>query len=494
MSRNARPEYAVLCESNAQSFILAEDPSEGWKNQNCTFCTLSYYKDVKDGLKVELFDKFRKSKGSYKWNPNRVKSKDDSHYLVLLVKPWDQSRGVKKTDTYITMTLKFLTDAGAEMWTSLSKQMVDKLPVLRSTGASARQLEMNVSETKELEEQYIEGIQELEVGRYTVVSSKVDWVSFWSGLDENTARRTLLPVSSIVEVSNVRAGMDSRGMLRTPCKVIYLYHPHFSELADAEIPKTGARGWIKWNYLARRSPHVPIFSSEHFSEIEVVAKYEDEVVMMNDALKSIREQISMNTRTLLLRALRVTLQHVVINPYRARKLRKSNPKHSNIFLHEAGPKLLATVGFEVCGNAELSLPRVVAKRDMAKLILQKITQFTREDIEAQHSAIPNPKPPNSRIVDSALVKLNVGGTIFQTMQSNLKPCKKLNLKNHLRLSSGEYFIDRDPEMFRHILKYLRGNQVLVGNKTFLNDLLQESKFYGITSLTRVLEKRVGSNI
>jgi len=493
MSRNARPEYAVLCESNAQAFILAEDPREGWKSQNCTFCTLSYCKDVKDGLKVELFDKLRKSKGSYKWNPSRLKSKDDSHYLVLLVKPWGWSsiRGVKKKDTYITMTLKFLTDAGAQMWTSLSKQMVDKLPGLKST--SPRQLETKVSETKELEKQYVEGIQELEVGKYTIVSSKVDWVSFWSSLDEKTARRTLLPVNSVVEVTNVRARMDSRGMLRTPCKVIYLYHPHFSELADDEIPKTGARGWIKGNYLARRSPHMSIFSSEHFSESEVVAKYEDEVVMMNDALKSIREQISMNIRTVLLRALRVTLQHVVINPYRARKLRKSNPKHSNIFLHEAGPELLATVGFEVGGNADLSLPSVVAKIDMAKLVLQKITQITREDIEAQHSAIC-PKPSDSRVVDSVLVKLNVGGTIFQTMQSNLKPCKKLNLKNQLRLSSGEYFIDRDPEMFRHILKYLRGNQVLVGNKTFLNDLLQESKFYGITSLTRVLEKRVGSNI
>jgi len=493
MSRIARPEYAVLCESNAQAFILAEDSIEGWKSQDCTFCTLSHYKQVKDGLKLELFDKNRKSKGSYKWNPSRMKSKNDSQYLVLLVKPWDQSSVRKKDDTYITMTLKFLTDAGAEMWISLSKQMADKLPGLKSPGTSSRQLESHVSETKELEERHL-GNQDLEVGQYTIVSSKVDWVSFWSGLDENTSRRTLLPVNSIVEVSNVRARTDSRGMLRTACKVIYLYHPHFSELADDEIPKTGARGWIKGNYLARRSPHMSIFSTEHFSEAEVVAKHEDEVVLMNDALKTIRKQIAMNTRTLLLRALRVTLQHVVINPYRARRLRKANPKHSNIFLNEAGPELLATVGFEVGVNSDLNLPPVVAKIDMAKLILHKITQITREDIEAQHSAIPTPKPPDSRIVDSVLVKLNVGGTIFQTLQSNLKPCKKLNLKNHLRLSSGEYFIDRDPEMFRHILKFLRGNKVLVGNKTFLTDLMKESKYYGIASLTRALEKRVSSRI
>jgi len=489
MSRNARPEYAILCESNAQAFILSEDPKEDWKNRSSTFCTLSHFRNVKDGLKVELFDKYRKSKGSYKWNPSRMKSKDDSQYLVLLVKPWDQRR--KKDDTYITLMLKFLTDAGAEMWTSLSKQMADKMPGLKSATVNS-QLYTGVNETKDFKQQSVEGVQDLAVGKYTIVSSKVDWVSFWSTLDENTAQRTLLPVSSIVEVSQVGGRMDSRGKLRTACKVIYLYHPHFSELADDEVPRTGARGWIKGNYLARRSPHMSILATEHFSEPEVLAKYEDEVVMMKDAIKSIREQISMNTRTLLLRALRVTLQHVVINPYRARKLRRSNPKHSNIFLHDAGPELLATVGFEVGGNEELHLPSVVAKTDMAKLILQKITQITREDIEAQHSAIPSPQPPDMRTVDSVLVKLNVGGTIFQTMQSNLKPCKKLNLKNYLRLSSGEYFIDRDPEMFRHILKYLRGNQVLVGNKTFLSDLLKESRHYGISSLSRALEKKVNA--
>lgn len=490
MAKNARPEYAILCESNAQAFILSEVPKEGWKSLDCTFCTLSHFRRVNDGLKVELFDKQRKSKGSFKWNPSRMKSKDDSHYLVLLVKPWDQRR--KKDDTYITLTLKFLTEAGAEMWTSLSKQMADRMPVMKSAYVNSKELETSVNETKEFEQQSVEGVKDLEVGKYTIVSSKVDWVSFWSTLDENTAQRTLLPVSSVVEVSQARARTDSRGMLRTPCKVIYLYHPHFSELADDEVPRSGARGWIKGNYLARRSPHMSILATELFSEAEVVARYEDEVVMMQDAIKSIREQISMNTRTLLLRALRVTLQHVVINPYRARKLRKSNPKHSNIFLHEAGPELLATVGFEVGGNQELNLPSVVAKTDMAKLILQKITQITREDIEAQHSAIPNPKPPDVRTVECVLVKLNVGGTIFQTMQSNLKPCKKLNLKNYLRLSSGEYFIDRDPEMFRHILKYLRGNQVLVGNKTFLNDLLKESTYYGITGLSRALEKKVNA--
>jgi hypothetical protein len=488
MSRNARIESDVLCESNAQAFILAEDPSEGWKNQNCTFCTLCHFKRVKDGLKVELFDRSRKSKGSYKWNPSGLKSKEDTRYLVLMVKPWDQSR--KKDDKYITMMLKFLTEAGAEMWTSLSKQMVDKIQGLTSPHSSSKELGASAYETKELEKESLEASQDLQVGKYTIVSSKVDWVSFWSSLDENTAHRTLLPVSSVVEVSNVKGRMDSRGMLRTQCRVIYLYHPHFSELADDEVPKTGARGWIKGNYLARRSPTMSVFSNEQYSEAEVLAKYEDEVLMMNDAIKSIREKITMSTRTLLLRALRVTLQHVVINPFRARKLRRYNPKHSNIFLHEAGPELLATVGFEVGGNEELNLPSVAAKIDMAKLILLRITQITREDTEAQHAAIPNPKPPDARIVDSVLVKLNVGGTIFQTMQSNLKPCKKLNLKNHLRLSSGEYFIDRDPEMFRHILKYLRGNQVLVGNKTFLSDLLKESKHYGITSLTRVLEKKV----
>jgi len=489
---SSNPEHVVLCQATAQAFILADDRSEGWTNQECKFCTLTHIKKIQDGLKVELYNRDENNIGTYKWNPTRLKSKDDSQYLVLMVKPWDHC---KQDDKYVTMTLKFHTDAGADTWISISEQMVEKLEDLNISKFSSntiRALNMKPSECKSLDEENVNESKNLQFGKYTIVSSKVDWVSFWSGLNEKTAKRTLLPVNSVVEVTQVKAEDDSRGSPRTKCKVIHLYYPHFSELTRDEVPVAGEEGWIKGNYLAKRSPHMPILSSDHILASEVNAKYEDEIVMMKDALKGIQEKLSMSDRTLILRALRVTLQHVVINPYRPRKLKKTNQKHMNIFIHESGPDLLATVGFEVAGNEELYLPSVVAKIDLAKLILQKIAQITKQDMEEKQTRISKTRPPDI-IADNVLVKLNVGGTIFQTKRSNLAPCKKLNLQSQLRLSSGEYFIDRDPEFFKHIMKYLRDKtHIPDGDKTFLSDLLIEAEYYGIYPLVAVLKKRKNS--
>jgi len=490
---SSNPERVLLCQAAAQAFILAEDPSDGWTNQQCKFCTLTHISKIKDGLQVELYDKVEKSIGKYKWNPTRLKSRDNSQYLVLLVKPWEHC---KQDDKYVTMTLKFHTDAGAEKWTSLSEQMVDKLVGLRTmkfSGATSRALNISINESKSLEEESMDLSKNLQLGKYTIVSSKVDWVSFWSGLNEKAAQRTLLPVNSVVEVTQMKAENDSRGCPRTRCKVVYLYYPHFSELTKDEVPSTGDEGWIKGNYLAKRSPHMPILSGDRFSEAEVAVKYEDEIIMMNDALKVIWEKLSIADRTLILRALRVTLQHVVVNPYRPRKLKKSNPKHVNIFIHEAGPDLLATVGFEVAGNEELFLPSVVAKTDLAKLILQKISQMTLQDLEEKQSSV-KPKP-SEVIYDNILVKLNVGGSIFQTKRNNLAPCTLLNLETQMRLSSGEYFIDRDPELFKHIMKYLRDkNHIPCGDENFLSELLTEAEYYGIHGLARVLEQKINSQV
>merc|ERR550525_1400106 len=104
---------------------------------------------------------------------------------------------------------------------------------------------------------------------------------------------------------------------------------------------------------------------------------------MNNAFKEIQEKLSGLDRALVLRAIRVTLQHVIINPYRPRRLKKANAKHANIFLHECGPQLLAVVGFEVEGDKELFLPSAVAKTDLAKLILQEIAEITTKDLREQ---------------------------------------------------------------------------------------------------------------
>merc|ERR1719499_809820 len=115
---------------------------------------------------------------------------------------------------------------------------------------------------------------------------------------------------------------------------------------------------------------------------------------MENAFKEIGKLTGLD-RALALRAIRVTLQHVIINPYRPRRLKRSNQKHANIFLHECGPALLAVVGFEVEGDKELYLPSVVAKTDLAKLILQKIAEITKQDLEEKQSSV---KPKTSEVV------------------------------------------------------------------------------------------------
>jgi len=413
-----------------------------------------------------------------------VKSKDDSRYLVLLVKPWDKCEA---TDKYLTMTLKFHTDAGAQMWSSISEQMIEKLEGLKKPAEKEEQKESPVKKREEPVEDDDDTVKKLAAGTYTIVSSKVDWVSFWSELNEKNAHRTLLPVNSVVQVTS-KQGKDSRGKMRTECKVIHLYYPQFSELAEDEVPENEAVGWIKGNYLARRAPNMPIVSAdERVDPKQAKDKYEQEVVMMENAFKEIGKLTGLD-RALALRAIRVTLQHVIINPYRPRRLKRSNQKHANIFLHECGPALLAVVGFEVEGDKELYLPSAVAKTDLAKLILQRIAEITKEDLQKgqlapKAEAAPAPAASNPAIDPQEIVTLNVGGTKFSTQRKNLMACTKLNLDACKKMDDGAFFIDRDPDLFKSILKYLRDpTRVPSGQPPFLEDLAEEAVAYGINPL------------
>jgi len=500
----------VLVEANAQAFILSDDPKDGWKNMETFFCTLTHIADTKDGLQVELFDKDQNTQGKYKWNPARVKSKEDSRYLVLLAKPWDKSG---TGDKYLTMTLKFHTDAGAQTWSSISEDMLQKLDGIKKPSADEQKIDDKEPRPADEDE---DGVKKLEPaikpaikpGTYTIVSSKVDWVSFWSDLDEKKAHRTLLPVNSVVDVG-AESGKDSRGKIRTKCKVVHLYYPQFSELADDEVPQNGASGFIKGNYLARREKNLPIVSADTIVEREDAMKlYEDELVMMDAAFKEISKLTGLD-RALALRAIRVTLQHVIINPYRPRRLKKSNAKHANIFLHECGPSLLAVVGFEVEGNKELYLESAAAKTDMAKLILQEIAEITTKDLERgrlerEKDPVPAPaaakpvKGPSQALPGNSVIKLNVGGTTFQTLAKSLFPCTKLDFGSIVKDDSGAYFIDRDADIFKSILGWLRSER-LPSNMTNqdLEDLANEAHFFGINKLVaqiKELQDRLATQI
>ena len=96
--------------------------------------------------------------------------------------------------------------------------------------------------------------------------------------------------------------------------------------------------------------------------------------------------------------------------------------------------------------------------------------------------------------DCDIVKLNVGGQIFDT---SMETFKKYGPNLFTQLFSGEgnakksadgaYFFDRDGIHFRHILNYMRhGNIPDYVAQQHKNELLLEAEFYGLNSLVDYL--------
>jgi len=83
--------------------------------------------------------------------------------------------------------------------------------------------------------------------------------------------------------------------------------------------------------------------------------------------------------------------------------------------------------------------------------------------------------------ESTVVRLNVGGVVFQTLSTTLTGWKnqKTNFFSALlEASAGDtevIFIDRDPELFRTVLNYLRTGQLAVPSA----QLRTELAFYGL---------------
>jgi hypothetical protein len=91
-----------------------------------------------------------------------------------------------------------------------------------------------------------------------------------------------------------------------------------------------------------------------------------------------------------------------------------------------------------------------------------------------------------------IIHLNVGGQYFSTSKSTLTWIRDTFFTSLLsgRIATvederGAKFIDRDPELFRHILNYLRTKQVDL-NGVSLPLLRHEAQFYGITPLVKRL--------
>ncbi|XP_029459962.1 BTB/POZ domain-containing protein KCTD9 isoform X2 [Rhinatrema bivittatum] len=93
--------------------------------------------------------------------------------------------------------------------------------------------------------------------------------------------------------------------------------------------------------------------------------------------------------------------------------------------------------------------------------------------------------------------LNVGGRSFTTTRSTLVSKEPDSMLAHMfrdrgawgntQDHRGAFLIDRSPEYFEPILNYLRHGQLIVNEGINLLGVLEEAKFFGITSLIEHLE-------
>ena len=108
----------------------------------------------------------------------------------------------------------------------------------------------------------------------------------------------------------------------------------------------------------------------------------------------------------------------------------------------------------------------------------------------------------SSINFESIIKLNVGGQIYQTSLQTLTKYPGSLLaemfSTHFDLKQGCdgcYFIDRDGTHFRHILNYLRSGTAPVISilTTYNEEILQEAEFYGLVGLVRAISAKLNGD-
>ncbi|CAL2033831.1 unnamed protein product [Caenorhabditis brenneri] len=90
-----------------------------------------------------------------------------------------------------------------------------------------------------------------------------------------------------------------------------------------------------------------------------------------------------------------------------------------------------------------------------------------------------------------VVKLNVGGTVFQTSKSTLTKLPGF-FKNLFEIGypTNDYFIDRDPKFFATILNFMRDGDVdLPDSEADRQEILREAQFYKLTDLVATCQKK-----
>jgi len=98
-------------------------------------------------------------------------------------------------------------------------------------------------------------------------------------------------------------------------------------------------------------------------------------------------------------------------------------------------------------------------------------------------------------VQAGKIKLNVGGTYFTTSVSSLtrepnsmlaRLCTSYGFEPSA--DDGAYFLDRDPEMFKPIMFYLRMGKL--EPKISKENILEEAKYFMMEKLVNIIETEI----
>eukprot|EP01064_Diplonema_japonicum_P024311 TRINITY_DN34857_c0_g1_i1.p1 TRINITY_DN34857_c0_g1~~TRINITY_DN34857_c0_g1_i1.p1 ORF type:complete len:222 (+),score=38.39 TRINITY_DN34857_c0_g1_i1:45-668(+) len=101
----------------------------------------------------------------------------------------------------------------------------------------------------------------------------------------------------------------------------------------------------------------------------------------------------------------------------------------------------------------------------------------------------------SRPTNSGTLEINVGGVIYETtpgrVTSEASQLKTMLTERSYLDKEGRVFIDRDGELFRYVLAYLRDRTTPLPDDLFtLKKLRNEAVFYDLTAMVGYIEKKL----
>jgi hypothetical protein len=98
---------------------------------------------------------------------------------------------------------------------------------------------------------------------------------------------------------------------------------------------------------------------------------------------------------------------------------------------------------------------------------------------------------------AGIIKLNVGGDIFYTHYANWRISNYFqnlidgDMRSPASMNDGsEVFIDRDGDLFKHILQYLRAGFIFVKKENALQWLKSEANYYQLDQLVKDLQAKI----